>query len=153
MSWIKLLVTFLLSLALSVDDLVVGVSYGLRHVLLRARPLAIMLFGSTVSMTLSMAIGKLLNANLSHTVSSWASALILVGLGLHVTWEAISVRESGIEHNTVARNPFQEAMRPWEAFTLGTALGVDDFAEALGLLLWPASPSFSWSSSSRWGNS
>jgi putative Mn2+ efflux pump MntP len=132
MLWTTAWTTFLLSLSLSADDMVVGVSYGLRRTLLRPAPLALIVLGSTLSMTLSMLLGKLLTAGLHHSVTRYLSVALLGGLGLWTLYKAWKESRSEPQARPGARRLLR-AVGLWESFYLGLALGVDDFAEAFGL--------------------
>ena len=133
MSLRKLFTTFLIALSLSIDDLAVGAAYGLQKIMLPAKPLLFMILGSTITMTLSMLVGKLFLSVFQETVSTYFSVALLIALGgyyLYKAWHennACKIRSQ----NCIAKA--HTVVNIGEAFYLGAALGIDDFAEAMGL--------------------
>ena len=127
--------TFFISLSLSIDDLVVGVSYGLRKTLIPFKTVLMIVLGSTISMLVTMYVGNMLTSHLTGTIARLISFCLLVGLGSGAIIKVVQE----IKQNKTNLNG-EKAYFKWspilsekEAFYLGLALGVDDFAEALGL--------------------
>lgn len=124
----RLLTTFLLSLSLSVDDLAVGVAYGLQRRSIRLGALLLVILGSAISMVVAMLAGRLLTTGLPHSMADWISAALLAGLGVWTLTRAYRER-----HEPPEAHPLPAGV--WEAFYLGLALGIDDSAEAMGLAI------------------
>jgi putative Mn2+ efflux pump MntP len=135
MSFKTLIIAFLLSLSVSVDDMAVGVSYGLRRVRMQFLPMVTMVMGSTISMLFAMELAKLLTASLSHTVTTYMAAVLLTALGCGTLYRGRRECLDRDVRGEKSENSLREGVPLWESFYLGLALGVDDFAEAVGLAL------------------
>jgi putative Mn2+ efflux pump MntP len=128
-----LISTFFLSLALSVDDMVVGVSYGLRKTMIPLKNLLLIVVGSTVSMYVAMLLGKFVISFLNVNTTRYLSFILLAGLGCRVMFNAWQEsKKSGLIRQTTY-SKWSDPLSVWESLYLGVALGIDDFAEALGL--------------------
>ena len=130
-----LFATFVISLSLSVDDLVVGVSYGLRKTRILFKTVLMIVLGSTLSMLIAMYFGKLITSHLTGIIARIISFCLLVGLGcwaIFKVWQEIKQNKTGLTGEATFFK-WSAVLNEKEAFSLGLALGVDDFAEALGL--------------------
>jgi putative Mn2+ efflux pump MntP len=135
MFFITLLKTFFLSLVLSVDDMAVGVSYGLRKTAIPLKNLLFIVLGSTTSMYVSMLLGKFVISFFNETATKYLSFFLLAGLGcrvMYVAWQD-SKKKGAIQQ--LEHPKWLNPISLWESLYLGISLGIDDFAEAIGLAI------------------
>lgn len=148
-----MLVTILFALALSLDCLGVGISYGLRNIIIPVSALLIISCCSGGVLALSMLFGQLLGQFISADVVQYFGAAILVGLGSYVIYknwhnqlyriEEIplfqwNIRPLGIVIQ-IMREPHRADMdrsgliSSREALWLGVAVSLDSFAAGIGM--------------------
>lgn len=141
MNIVKFLITFftifILALTLSADDFSVGIAYGLSKTRLPFKALMILVLGSATSTYGIMLIGKFVFTSMPGYISSWLSAIILGGIGCKMLYNGWKEKEDYYE--LVNKNSFSsnnlKSVSSWEIYFVGLGLGVDDFAQALGLSL------------------
>lgn len=149
-----------LTIAVSLDGLAAGFSYGLKKVGFRRGSLLVVAGVSGLLIAVFLAFGQALGGWFSPEVGRWVGALLLMALGLVGMWEVFS-RRLDEKHNLepgdpptaiwqlrlkkmglviqILRDP-QEAdldhsgyISPAEAVFLGLALGLDAAGVGLGL--------------------
>ena len=128
---------FLLALTLSVDDFSVGVAYGLFKTRLPFKSLLIMILGSATSTYGIMLIGKFIFTSMPDYITDWLSAIILVGIGckmIYNGWKEEHDCSKLVKEPSVSSSN-SKLVYFWETYLIGLGLGVDDFAQALGLSL------------------
>jgi len=128
---------FLLALTLSVDDFSVGVAYGLFKTRLPFKSLLIMILGSATSTYGIMLIGKFIFTSMPDYITDWLSAIILVGIGckmIYNGWKEEHDCSKLVKEPSVSSSN-SKLVNFWETYLIGLGLGVDDFAQALGLSL------------------
>lgn len=126
---------FLLALTLSVDDFSVGVAYGLFKTRLPFKSLLIMILGSATSTYGIMLIGKFIFTSMPDYITDWLSAIILVGIGckmIYNGWKEEHDCSKLVKEPSVSSSN-SKLVNFWETYLVGLGLGVDDFAQALGL--------------------
>lgn len=136
---VKFLITFFailgLSLTLSADDFSVGVAYGLFKIRLSLKSLMIMVLGSATSTYGVMLIGKFIFKSMPDYVTALISAVILGIVGCRMIyngWKEKDDYSKLVKENHITSNS-QKSVSLWENYVVGIGLGVDDFAQALGL--------------------
>ena len=136
---IKSLVTFvaffILTLTLSVDDFSVGVAYGLYKTKLSFKSLMIVVLGSATSTYGVMLIGKFIFKNMPDYVTTGASVIILGSIGckmIYNGWKEKNNYSQLAKNNPLATND-SKPISFLQTYLVGLGLGVDDFAQALGL--------------------
>lgn len=136
---VKFLITFFailgLSLTLSADDFSVGVAYGLFKIRLSLKSLMIMVLGSATSTYGVMLIGKFIFKSMPDYVTALISAVILGIVGCRMIyngWKEKDDYSKLVKENHITSNS-TKSVSLWENYVVGIGLGVDDFAQALGL--------------------
>jgi putative Mn2+ efflux pump MntP len=126
---------FILALTLSVDDFSVGVAYGLSKTRLSFKSLMIMVLGSATSTYGVMLIGRFIFSSMPTYVTTGASVIILGSIGCRMIYNGWKEKDDYSE--LVKNNPLtsseEKSIGFWETYVVGLGLGVDDFAQALGL--------------------
>ncbi|MDI6601372.1 MAG: sporulation membrane protein YtaF [Thermoanaerobacteraceae bacterium] len=142
----------ILALALSIDSLCVGLSYGMRRIAIPFVPLLAVSFISSISTYISMYIGNGLAVFLNPQYSKILGAFILIGVGIYVFISAIRERRVGQEDAElltirlnfieitvkVIEQPLKAdldnsgSISTVEAVFLGIALAMDAFGASLG---------------------
>lgn len=144
----------LLCCAVSFDGLAAGFSYGIRSLRLPFISLVIISIASAQVMALGMLLGWAMASFMADYFAHLLGAVILVGLGLWVVWQAILDRknhrrskhtytkkkDSFIQFiKKLIRRPEEAdldhsgSISPREAFFLGLALASDAFGAGLGI--------------------
>ena len=138
---VKFLITFftifILALTLSADDFSVGVAYGLFKTRLPFKSLMILVLGSATSTYGIMLTGKFIFTSMPDYITKWLSAIILGVIGckmLYNGWKEKDDYSELVNKNSISSNNLK-SVSFWETYFIGLGLGVDDFAEALGLSL------------------
>jgi len=139
MNVIKSLITFIaffiLTLTLSVDDFSVGVAYGLYKTKLSFKSLMIMVLGSATSTYGVMLIGKFIFKSMPDYVTTGASVIILGSIGCKMIYDGWKEKDNYTE--VAKNNPLDtvnsKSVGFLQTYLVGLGLGVDDFAQALGL--------------------
>ena len=128
---------FILALTLSADDFSVGVAYGLFKTRLPFKSLMILVLGSATSTYGIMLIGKFIFTSMPDYITKWLSAIILGVIGCKMLYNGWKEKDDYSE--LVNKNPLSssnsKSVSFWETYFVGLGLGVDDFAQALGLSL------------------
>lgn len=122
---------FFLSLLLSIDDFAAGVSYGLRKTTIPFKNLFFVVIGSASSLFIFMLLGKYLSTLFTDKVKTYISFILLAGLGCWIIFKAWRERKKPIHE--FEHPKWTKPISIWEYLYLGASLGVDDFAEAVGL--------------------
>jgi putative Mn2+ efflux pump MntP len=134
-SVITFIAFFILTLTLSVDDFSVGVAYGLYKTKLSYKSLMILVLGSATSTYGVMLIGKFIFRNMPDYVTTTASVIILGGIGCKMIYNGWKEKDNYSE--LAKNNPLSTIdSKPasfLQTYLVGLGLGVDDFAQALGL--------------------
>ena len=134
-SLITFIAFFILTLTLSVDDFSVGVAYGLYKTKLSYKSLMIMVLGSATSTYGVMLIGKFIFKNMPDYVTTGASVIILGTIGCKMIYDGWREKNSYTE--VAKNNPLDtvdaKSVGFLQTYLVGLGLGVDDFAQALGL--------------------
>jgi putative Mn2+ efflux pump MntP len=138
---VKFIITFFtiffLAITLSADDFSVGIAYGLSKTRLPFKSLIIMVSGSATSAYGIMLIGRFIFTSMPQNLTSWISAIILSVLGCKMLYNGWKEKDNSSE--LVNQNSFSASdsklMSFWETYLVGLGLGVDDFAQALGMSL------------------
>lgn len=147
-------ITLLLALAVSLDGLGVGFSYGLRRLKLPWVSLILIALISTTVSFASLAVGKLSSIFFKPVLVQKLGALLLLILGLEMILEAyLQARGEKLEENhilikvrvprlgvaiAILQEPHQAdrdlsgTISPGEALTLGLALALDAFGTGIG---------------------
>jgi putative sporulation protein YtaF len=134
-SLITFIAFFILTLTLSVDDFSVGVAYGLNKTKLSYKSLMVMVLGSATSTYGVMLIGKFIFKNMPDYVTTGASVIILGTIGCKMIYDGWKGKEN---YSELAKdNPLStidsKPVSFLQTYLVGLGLGVDDFAQALGL--------------------
>lgn len=158
----------LLALALSLDSLMVGLLYGMRGIRLTRGAMGIVAGATGLLLMLAMAAGRLVAASLPPEIAGRAGAVLLVGVGIWITYQTLRAqrREGGGERPTpeplhkvwrvklgsvgivieILREPgaadldHSGHINPLEAMLLGVALALDSTAAGLGAAMAGFSP-------------
>lgn len=128
---------FILALTLSVDDFSVGVAYGLNKIRLPLKKLVIMVLGSATSTYGIMLLGSVVFTSLPNTITRGLSAIVLEAIGckmLYTGWKGKDDNVKSVDEDSMPSNNLR-VVSFWETYLVGLGLGVDDFAQALGLSL------------------
>lgn len=128
---------FILALTLSADDFSVGVAYGLNKIRLPFKKLVIMVLGSATSTYGIMLLGSFAFTSLPSNITSWLSATVLGVIGckmLYTGWKGKNDNVKSVNEDSMDSNNLR-VVSFWETYLVGLGLGVDDFAQALGLSL------------------
>lgn len=122
---------------MSADDFSVGAAYGLFKIKIPLKKLIITVLGSATSTWGVMIIGKFIFKSMPDYISSWASAVILFGIGFKMLYNGW--KEKNNPTDFVKEHPLDninsKSISILETYIVGLGLGVDDFAQALGLSL------------------
>lgn len=141
-----------LALALSVDSLCVGLSYGMRRIVIPIMPLLFVSLISGISAYISIHIGSGLAVFLSPQHAKILGAVILICVGIYIFVSAVRDRRAGTEDNEilsirlnfieitvkVIEQPLKAdldnsgTINNTEAVFLGVALALDTFGAGLG---------------------
>ena len=126
---------FLLALTLSVDDFSVGVAYGLFKTKLSIKSLIIMVLGSATSTYGVMLVGKFIFTSMPDYITDWLSVIILGGVGCKMIYNGWKQKDDYSEEtkNNILSSNDSKSVTFLENYVVGLGLGVDDFAQALGL--------------------
>jgi len=134
-SFIAFIAFFILTLTLSVDDFSVGIAYGLYKTKLSYKSLIIMVLGSATSTYGVMLIGKFIFKNMPDYVTTAASVIILGSIGCKMIYDGWKEKDNYTE--LAKNNPLStidsKPVSFLQTYLVGLGLGVDDFAQALGL--------------------
>ena len=122
---------FILALTLSVDDFSVGVAYGLFKTRMSFKTLIIIVLGSATSTYGIMLLGSFIFTSLPNYITTWLSAIILGSIGCKMLYTGWKSKDDNIE--LIKENARLISFK--ENYLVGLGLGVDDFAQALGLSL------------------
>ncbi|GGA66391.1 sporulation membrane protein YtaF [Ornithinibacillus halotolerans] len=149
-----------LVIAVSLDGFGVGVSYGMRKILVPKSALAIIMVCSGMVVLVSMVLGKMLNTFLSISTAKTIGGFILIFIGLFALINTIRGqinKEEEIDQQTTTPNNFQSlrtvittpdkadldqsgTISIGEAILLGTALALDAFGAGIGAAILGYSP-------------
>jgi putative sporulation protein YtaF len=126
---------FFLALTLSVDDFSVGVAYGLFKTKLSIKSLIIMVLGSATSTYGVMLVGKFIFTSMPDYITDWLSVIILGGVGCKMIYNGWKQKDDYSEEtkNNLLSSNDSKSVSFLENYVVGLGLGVDDFAQALGL--------------------
>jgi len=129
------LALFFLALTLSVDDFSVGVSYGLFKTRLSFKSLMILVLGSATSTYGVMLIGKFIFTSMPNYITAWLSVIILGSIGCKMIYNGWKQKDDYPElaKNAPLSPSDSKSVSFLETYLVGLGLGVDDFAQALGL--------------------
>jgi putative sporulation protein YtaF len=126
---------FFLAITLSADDFSVGVAYGLFKTRLSFKSLMIMILGSATSTYGVMLIGKFIFTSMADSITDCLSVILLGSVGCKMIYNGWKEKDDYSE--IVKKNPLSsgdtKSVSFWETYIVGLGLGVDDFAQALGL--------------------
>jgi putative Mn2+ efflux pump MntP len=131
MFFVKFIQIFFLSILLSVDDFAAGVSYGLRKATIPLKNLMFVVIGSASSLYIFMFLGKYLSSFFNDNINKYLSFFLLAGLGCRIIFKAWRDRNKPIHEHEHPK--WSKPISIWEYIYLGASLGIDDFAEAVGL--------------------
>jgi len=141
MEIVKFLMTFftifILALTLSADDFSVGVAYGLYEIRLPFKKLVTMVLGSATSTYGIMLLGSFVFTSLPSYITSGLSAIVLGAIGckmLYTGWKGKDDNDKSVNEDSTTLSSLR-VVSFWETYLVGLGLGVDDFAQALGLSL------------------
>jgi len=134
-SLITFIAFFILTLTLSIDDFSVGVAYGLYKTKLSFKSLMIMVLGSATSTYGVMLIGKFIFRNMPDYVTTAASVIILGSIGCKMIYNGWKEKDnySELANNNPLSTIDSKPVGFLQTYLVGLGLGVDDFAQALGL--------------------
>ncbi|WP_047984420.1 sporulation membrane protein YtaF [Ornithinibacillus californiensis] len=151
-----------LVIAVSLDGFGVGVTYGMRRILVPKSALAIIMVCSGIVVLLSMVIGTMLNSFLTVSFAKTIGGTILICIGLFSLINTIRSqvkKEDEANPSTMSPNNFQSfrtvlttpdkadldrsgTISIGEAILLGTALALDAFGAGIGAAILGYSPIF-----------
>jgi putative sporulation protein YtaF len=103
----------MLALAVSLDSLSVGVTYGLRKLKFPFRSLLVIALFSGLMLLLSMYVGAFLVLLLPIQVTRWLASSILIALGIWAIYNVVKKREDELEGIEEYRPPSKARMRIW----------------------------------------
>lgn len=132
---ITLLSIFVISLTLSVDDFAVGIGYGLHKIKMPPKNLLLMVLGSAISTWGVMLLGKFIFTFIPDSIADFIGVIILGAIGCKMIYQGLTEKESYekyINNNPISPNT-KRTTSVFELMSVGFALGIDDFAQALGL--------------------
>ena len=134
---ISLFTLFVLALTLSVDDFSVGAAYGLFKIKIPFKTLLITILGSATSTWGVMLIGKFIFKSMPDYITSWISAIILGIVGFKMLYDGWKKKDELVEFAKNHQLGLTDSRKVslWETYVVGLGLGVDDFAQALGLAI------------------
>lgn len=136
MSIAQFIITFfsilILALTLSADDFSVGVAYGLFKIRITLKSLMILVLGSATSTYGAMLIGRFIFTSMPSYITTWLSSIILSIIGCKMLYNGWKGKTDTTE--ILKTKPIRK-VSIWETYIVGLGLGVDDFAQALGLSL------------------
>ncbi|MCG5102103.1 sporulation membrane protein YtaF [Oceanobacillus alkalisoli] len=134
---------FLLIIAVSLDGLGVGISYGIQKTRVPILAISIIMLCSGVTVFAAMSIGEGLKFIIPSTISENAGAMILISLGIFTLYNIIrknKVKQDEIQNNSMLTNVKKVFRSPKhadldrsgtiskpEAILLGMALSLDAF--------------------------
>ncbi|MGV8982320.1 manganese efflux pump [Clostridium sp.] len=123
---------FILALTLSADDFSVGVAYGLFKIRISFKSLIILVLGSATSTYGAMLIGRFIFTSIPGYITAWLSSIILAIIGCKMFYNGWKGKNDKSE---VLKAEAKRKVTFLETYIVGLGLGVDDFAQALGLSL------------------
>jgi len=132
---ITLFTLFFLALTLSADDFSVGIAYGLFKTRLSLKSLMITVLGSATSTYGVMLIGKLIFTSIPNYIATWVSVIILGSIGCKMIYGALKGKDdfSKLAKSNLLPSSSSKSVSFFETYLIGLGLGVDNFAQALGL--------------------
>jgi putative Mn2+ efflux pump MntP len=122
----------ILALTLSADDFSVGVAYGLFKIRITLKSLMILVLGSATSTYGAMLIGRFIFTSMPSYITTWLSSIILTIIGCKMLYNGWKGKTDTTE---ILKSKPTRKVSTWETYIIGLGLGVDDFAQALGLSL------------------
>ncbi len=125
-------IIFILALFQNFDDFMSGLAFGMSKNVFTTRILIPFILGSASAMLVAMELGRILSEVLSKVLTNYLSAILLVGLGIWMTWKTW-YPDSKVDDNPESSDPKKDFYGFWATFALGMALGIDDVIEAIGL--------------------
>lgn len=158
----KVVSLLILALAVSLDSLGVGITYGLRKIKIPLLSIVIISFASAMMILISMQLGVWISLVLSPLIAKWIGSFILIIIGV---WAIIQVILSNKSNNNYSKEKKQipkvisieikklglviqilktpikadidqsGTISPIEAIVLGVALSLDAFGAGLGAAL------------------
>ncbi|MFC2947325.1 sporulation membrane protein YtaF [Virgibacillus sediminis] len=142
---------FLLVIAVSLDGLGVGITYGMRKIKVPVAALMIIMLCSGVIVLLSMVIGHTLSSFISQEMTRNIGGGILIFLGLFSLYNSVKPEkeDTGSSQNilsSVLATPDKADLdhsgiiSPGEALLLGAALALDAFGAGIGASMLGYSP-------------
>lgn len=147
---------FLLVIAVSLDGLGVGISYGIQKTRVPLLPILIIMLCSGITVFVAMTIGDALKQFISPVFSENLGAIILIGLGLFTLIKLMNTKKNQIKHTeestvfTDMKKVFQSPQQAdldhsgtiskQEAILLGMALALDAFGAGIAASLLLYSP-------------
>jgi len=147
---------FLLVIAVSLDGLGVGISYGIQKTRVPLFPIMIIMLCSGITVFIAMTIGDVLKRLITPTFSENLGAIILILLGLFTLTKMIRNKKSQVNHTEtstvftdmkkVLSSPQQAdldqsgTISKQEAVLLGMALALDAFGAGIAASLLYYSP-------------
>jgi putative sporulation protein YtaF len=150
---------FFLVIAVSLDGFGVGVSYGMRKILVPKSAFAVIMVCSGIVVLISMIVGSLLNSYLSVDFAKVLGGSILIFIGIFSLINSIrsQVNKEDKEKHPITPNNFQNlrtvistpdkadldrsgTISIGEAILLGTALALDAFGAGIGAAILGYSP-------------
>ena len=107
--------TLVFALAVSMDGLGVGLTYGIRKIHIPSKSMAIIFSISAIMIALSMGCGKIITSFIASGLAKALSAILLMGLGSWILFKAwIENKKIGITEEV--------AVFKWQIPSLGIAL-------------------------------
>ena len=143
----------LMSISLSIDALGIGLSYGIKGIIIPFFSKLIITLQSFIIIFLSLHLGNILTNNFSEKFSKYLGIIILISIGISMIYQGLSTRkikniksmtksfyikQAGItikiikSPNTCDFNRSKK-IEPFEALYLGMAISLDSFGVSLGI--------------------
>ena len=138
MSIISFFAALLLAITMSIDDLSVGVAYGLSKTRLSVKSILIMLLGASAAAYSIMLLSEYALTFIPEGLTDYIVVAVLAALGIKMLYGAWKERKKNdndeAELLEKVSNP-NKSIGFFETLILGLVLGVGDFAEAIAISL------------------
>ncbi len=132
----SILDSILLSLSTNLDNLAIGVAYGLRQWIVPASANLAIAILSGISTLAAMYLGDFIGHILPSNITGILGSLILIMIGIGSVWETLASSYSQAETSTQEESKFSLISHPRlglkQAIVLGLALTLTNFGTGVG---------------------
>ncbi len=135
----------LFSLSANIDSLIIGASYGIRHIRLsiaKCLLIGLVTLGGTLA---ALLLGRQILAFFPSPLTQWIGNILLIALGIYYVVKALYSRKRTGETPSIQKQSKAQTLSVKECLLLGAALSVNNLgigisASITGMALFPAAP-------------